>query len=406
MEERQTSDDGKLEIPRLDTSRRRFLTIAAGVVLALAAVAVYLLTRGPAASPYRGAQVMRASIVKEIRVTGQVELTDQVEVPSPIEGQLVEVLVEPGDEVEEGEILARLDRVSVEKAYLVAEAELQVARSRVVDAEASAERSALSFERTKRLADKGLASASDLEAARSASAQARAAVIAAKAERAAAVERASLKGRDRDRADIVAPRAGLVLEVPPHTGMNVGPRNRLFRIGAPLDRMHIEAPIGEADIGEVSEGLAAKFEVPTYPGREFDATVEHISPDPKTEHGAIFYTVTLTVDNPDHLLLPGMTAQLRIGVAQVEDVLAVREATLRFTPEGAPVAPARSRVWRIHGTQLEEIPVEVGLSDGAMTEVRPLDAASIDVGDRIAIGLALEGDDNTQEPSLSLRGHR
>jgi HlyD family secretion protein len=406
MERQQTSDDGKLEIPKIDSSRRRFLTIAVAVVLALAAVAVYLLTRGPGVSPYRGAQVVRASIVKEIRVTGQVELTDEVEVPSPIEGQLVEVVVEPGDEVEEGEILARLDRVSVEKAYLVAEAELQVARSRVSDAEASVERAALSFERTERLADKGLASVSDLEAARSALAKARAAVIAAKAERAAAMERATLKGRDRDRADIVAPRAGLVLEVPPHTGMIVGPRNRLFRIGAPLDRMHIEAPIGEADIGEMSDGLAAKFEVPTYPGREFDATVEHISPDPKTEHGAVFYTVTLVVDNPDHLLLPGMTAQLRIAVARVEDVLAVREATLRFTPEGAPVAPARSRVWRIRDAELEEIPVEVGLSDGAITEVRPLEADSIDVGDRIAIGLALDGNDDAQEPSLSLRGNR
>jgi HlyD family secretion protein len=406
MERQQTSDDGKLEIPKIDSSRRRFLTIAVAVVLALAAVAVYLLTRGPGVSPYRGAQVVRASIVKEIRVTGQVELTDEVEVPSPIEGQLVEVVVEPGDEVEEGEILARLDRVSVEKAYLVAEAELQVARSRVSDAEASVERAALSFERTERLADKGLASVSDLEAARSALAKARAAVIAAKAERAAAMERATLKGRDRDRADIVAPRAGLVLEVPPHTGMTVGPRNRLFRIGAPLDRMHIEAPIGEADIGEMSDGLAAKFEVPTYPGREFDATVEHISPDPKTEHGAVFYTVTLVVDNPDHLLLPGMTAQLRIAVARVEDVLAVREATLRFTPEGAPVAPARSRVWRIRDAELEEIPVEVGLSDGAITEVRPLEADSIDVGDRIAIGLALDGNDDAQEPSLSLRGNR
>lgn len=406
MERQQTSDDGKLEIPQLDSPRRRFLSIAAGVVLALAALAVYLLTRGPDASPYRAAQVMRASIVKEIRVTGQVELTDQVEVPSPIEGQLVEVLVEPGDEVEEGEILARLDRVSVERAYLVAEAELQVARSRVSDAEASMERAVLSFARTQRLADKGLASASDLEVASSVLAKARAAVVAAKAERAAAVQRASLKGRDRDQADIVAPRAGLVLEVPPHTGMIVGPRNRLFRIGAPLDRMHIEAPIGEADIGEMSEGLAAKFEVPTYPGRVFDATVEHISPDPKTEHGAIFYTVTLAVDNPDHLLLPGMTAQLRIGVAHVEDVLAVREATLRFTPDGASAAPARSRVWRIRGSELEEVPVEVGLSDGAITEVRPLDADSIDVGDSIAIGLALEGNYNNQEPSLSLRGNR
>ena len=177
MDGQQTSDDGKLEIPQLDSSRRRFLTIAVAVVLALAAVAVYLLTRGPGVSPYRGAQVVRASIVKEIRVTGQVELTDEVEVPSPIEGQLVEVVVKPGDEVEEGEILARLDRVSVETAYLVAEAELQVARSRVSDAEASVERAALSFERTERLADKGLASVSDLEAARSALAKARAAVM-------------------------------------------------------------------------------------------------------------------------------------------------------------------------------------------------------------------------------------
>ena len=101
-----------------------------------------------------------------------------------------------------------------------------------------------------------------------------------------------------------------------------------------------------------------------------------------------------------------MTAQLRIKVAEVDDVLAVREATLRFTPEGAPEAPARSRVWRIRGTELEEIPVEAGLSDGALTEVRPIDPHGLEVDDPIAIGLALEGDDSTAAPSLSLRGHR
>jgi len=170
--------------------------------------------------------------------------------------------------------------------------------------------------------------------------------------------------------------------------------------------MHVEAPIGEADIGEMSVGLRAKFEVPTYPGRVFDATVEHISPDPKTEYGAIFYTVTLAADNADHLLLPGMTAQVRIEVAQVADVLAVREATLRFTPEGAPAAPTRSRIWRIRGSELEEVSVEVGLSDGAITEVRPNDTKGIEVGDDIAIGLALEGDNGAAAPSLSLRGQR
>ena len=101
-----------------------------------------------------------------------------------------------------------------------------------------------------------------------------------------------------------------------------------------------------------------------------------------------------------------MTAQVRIKVAQVDDVLAVREATLRFTPAGAPPAPARTRVWRIRGTVLEEIPVEPGLSDGASTEVKPTEPESLQVDDSIAIGLGLEGDDISQAPSLTLRGRQ
>jgi HlyD family secretion protein len=134
--------------------------------------------------------------------------------------------------------------------------------------------------------------------------------------------------------------------------------------------------------------------------------VKHISPDPKTEQGAIFYDVKLTTANSERLLLPGMTAQVRIKVAQVDDVLAVREATLRFIPEGATSAPARSRVWRVRGAELEEVPVEAGLSDGAMTEIRPIEPESLDTDDKIAIGLALDGGNNAAAPSLSLRGHR
>ena len=406
MDGTQTSVEEKLEIPQLNSSRVRWLAIGLGVLVVGSTIATYFLTRGPEESPYRATQVSQASITQEIRVTGHVELTDQVEVPAPIEGQLVQVAVEPGDRVEKGQLLAQLDKVSAEAALLVAEAELQVARARVSEAEAAAQRASRALDRTERLAKKGLASDSALEAARSETAKARAAVQAARAERSAALEQASLRGRERDRTDIVAPRAGLVLEVPPHTGMMVGPRTRLFRIGAPLEQMHVKAPIGEADIGEMAVGLSAEFEVPTYAGRVFEATVKHISPDPKTEYGAIFYTVTLATDNPERLLLPGMTAQVRIKVAQVEDVLAVREATLRFTPEGAPPAPARSRVWRIVGMELQEIPVEVGLSDGALTEVRATDPDSLHVDDQIAIGLALDGENDAAAPSLSLRGHR
>ena len=406
MKGTQTSVDEKLEIPRLDSSRGRTVAAVAGVVIVAAAVTTYFLMRDTEENPYRVAQVSRTSIVKEIRVTGHLELTDQVEVPAPIEGQLVEVFVLPGDSVEEGQLLARLDKGPAEVAFHVAKAELQAARARVSEAQAAAQRATEALERTERLAEKNLASESALETARSEMAQSRAAVQAVQAERAAALKRASLRGRERDRTDIVAPRAGLVLEVPPHTGMIVGPRNRLFRIGAPVDRMHIAAPIGEADIGDVTVGFGAKFEVPTYPGQVFKATVKHISPNPRTEYGAIFYDVKLATENLEHLLLPGMTAQVRIKVAHVDDVLAVREATLRFTPEGAPPAPPRSRVWRVRGEALEEILVEVGLSDGAITEVRPSEPESLDVDDPIAIGLALEGEGDPDAPLLSLKGRR
>ncbi|HSN82632.1 MAG TPA: efflux RND transporter periplasmic adaptor subunit [Polyangiales bacterium] len=406
MEATPTSADERLEIPRLESPRRRVIAIATVLLLVAGAVVIYFVSRRPEDSPYRVTSVVQTSIVKEIRVTGHLELTDEVEVPAPIEGQLVEVFVEPGDRVEEGQLLAQLDEGSAQMAVDVSKAELEVARARIAEAEAAAQRATQALERTERLAQKGLASERMLETARSETAKARAALQAARAERSAAQKRLSLRSLERKRTGIVAPRAGLVLEVPQRTGMIVGPRNRLFRIGAPVDEMHVRAPIGEADIGEVVVGQRAKFEVPTYPGRMFEAAVKHISPDPKVEYGAIFYDVTLETSNPERSLLPGMTAQVRIKVAEVDDVLAVREASLRFTPEGAPSSPARTRVWRVEGTQLEEVPVEPGLSDGAMTAVRPTAPDSLRVDDEIAIGLALDGDDAAAAPSLSLRGHR
>lgn len=406
MEATPTSADERLEIPPLESRRGRLIAIATVGLLVAGGVVIYFVSRSPEDSPYRVTSVVETSIVKEIRVTGHLELIDEVEVPAPIEGQLMEVFVEPGDRVEEGQLLAQLDEGSAQVAVDVSKAELEVARARIAEAEAAAQRAAQALERTERLAQKDLASERMLETARSETAKARAALQAARAERSAAQKRFSLRSLERKRTGIVAPRAGLVLEVPSRTGMIVGPRNRLFRIGAPIDEMHVRAPIGEADIGEVVVGQGAKFEVPTYPGRLFEAAVKHISPDPKVEYGAVFYDVTLETSNPERLLLPGMTAQVRIKVAEVDDVLAVREASLRFTPEGAPSSPARTRVWRVDGTKLEEISVEPGLSDGAMTAVRPTEPDSLRVDDEIAIGLALNDDGAPAAPSLSLRGRR
>lgn len=401
----QPAADDELRIPPNDAPRRRLLFIAMALLVAAAGIGSFFLMRSGSESPYRIAAVAETDIIKEIRVTGHVELTEEVEVPAPIEGQLVSVQVQPGDSVEEGQLLGQLDRAQAELAFHIARAEMHATRARVLEAEAASERAAESLARTKRLVAKDLASRAALEQAGTTATKARAALQAARAEQSAAAKRASLRERERDRTDIIAPRAGIVLEVPRHTGMVVGPAHRLFRIGAAPNEMLISAPIGEADIGEVRVRQRATFEVPAYPGRLFEASVSHLSPDPDIRAGAVFYTVTLTTPNVDGALLSGMTAQLRIQSAKVQAVLAVREAALRFTPEGAPDAPPRSRVWRFDGEVLEEVSVQVGLSDGAFTEVRAIPPQELRSGDAIAIGIST-GQVDEVSPGVSLRGKK
>jgi HlyD family secretion protein len=95
------------------------------------------------------------------------------------------------------------------------------------------------------------------------------------------------------------------------------------------------------------------------------------------------------VDNPEGLLLPGMTARVRMEVARAEQVLAVHEAALRFTPPEAQPAELRSRVWRrVSGSQLDPVRVKVGISDGVHAEVAPLAGSALSVGDELVVGLA------------------
>ena len=398
--------DETLDIPQRSSRRNRFVIWGVAAAVVIAAGLVYLLTRSPEETPYRTAPVSRTNIIKEVLVTGHLEPTEEVEVVAPIGGGILHILSRPGDRVEEGQLLARLERGPASLAFDVARAEALVSRARVSEAEAAHARATQALERTERLARKELSSASTLEKAQAEEGRTRASLEAMRAERAAAAKRAIIRKHERDGMDVVAPIAGLVLEAPENVGAPVTSQTRLFRVAAPLDDMSVEAPIGEADIGDIAVGQRAVFDVPAYPGELFEATVDHISPNPRIDGGAVFYMVKLRAENGNHRLLPGMTAGVRIEIREVEDVLAVREAALRFSPEGAPAAAPRSRVWRLDGNVLEEVPVEVGLSNGAVTEVRPMEPETLEVGESIAIGLTTGDGANLIRPGLSLGGRR
>ena len=101
-----------------------------------------------------------------------------------------------------------------------------------------------------------------------------------------------------------------------------------------------------------------------------------------------------------------MSARVRIEVARSEKVLAVHEAALRFTPDGAEPAEPRTRLWkRLGPDQLEPVQVTAGLSDGTYTEVKPATADALHEKDIVAVGYT-QVDVGSRGPAVTLGGKK
>ena len=120
----------------------------------------------------------------------------------------------------------------------------------------------------------------------------------------------------------------------------------------------------------------------------------------------MLYPLVLRAKNPEGLLRPGMSARLSIQVATAENVLTVRDAALRFTPEATAEPPSEPRVWVSQdGVKAESVEVTVGLSDGIYTEVRPR-GGTLNAGDTVVIGKLARSADGSGGPGISLKSRQ
>jgi HlyD family secretion protein len=203
-----------------------------------------------------------------------------------------------------------------------------------------------------------------------------------------------------------APADGVVLTSPRAQGTLVSPaRGTLFTIGDTLDELRLEAHVAEADIGAVAPGQNARFTVPAFTDEEFTARVERVLIEPERREGAVSYRVALVAGNRGGRLLPGMTANVSIAIAEGRDVLAVREAALRFTPEEGAPAPPRTRVWKsTDGVRLSAVEVRPGITDGAYTEVVPAGGVGLAPGEPVVVGLIEAATADDTGPGVRLGG--
>jgi HlyD family secretion protein len=387
---------------RRGVRRRRWVTLALVTAVVAAGVAVLLTRNRPVSTQYRVTLVERRTIVRVVEATGHLDVTTRVEVDAPEQGQLVELLVKEGDQVKAGQALARLDARAQVIALQGARATLAAAGSRVSEAQTALAAAKEARERIERLAQKDLASASDLATARANESKAQAAVDTARAERTATTQGLKSAELSQTLATLASPIDGVVLQAPESLGPAPADHHALFVVGSGLETLRVDADVAESEVGQLHPGQAAHFTVPAYSGRIFDGRVERIGIDAQRTGAAVRYPVELRADNPGRLLLPGMTATVTIEVDRAVNAIAVREAALRFRPEGQSEGTPRHQVWSVSANGLEAIPVKPGLSDGAFTQVEPEPPAQLPVGTRLALGVLTSDAQKAAGPGIKL----
>ncbi len=390
--------------------RRRWLWITGiGLVAVMAALAALFGTRQPnGASRFQTQAVQQGDLAITVTATGNLEATNQVEVGSELSGIITRMTADYNDTVKARQPLAYLNDVKYKAAVMKSKAEVASAQAQYQEALATREANQKQVQRYRKAREltKGkLPSLNDLEQAEAELKKSTAAVTAA----AAAIEmaKASLQSNEADleKTIIYAPISGIVLSRNVEPGQTVAASLEapvLYVLAEDLRRMELQVDVDEADVGQVREGQTATFTVDAYPDQTFEAHITQVRYGAETTDGVVTYKAVLSVENPDLLLRPGMTATADITVLKIEDALLVPNAALRFTPSvpsaetnakrglldsllphpprrtkskkiGGPDAANASQVWVLQEGRPQPVRVEKRATDGALTAVRSKD---------------------------------
>ena len=273
----------------------------------------------------------RRSIVLSAQANGTVEPIDIVEVKSKASGTIIKMPVDVGSKVKTGDLLVQIDPRTVQNAYTQAAADLQSATVARTVALSQRNRSAELYQQK-------IITATEMEAATLAFANADANVIKARTD----LSTARLQLED---ATITAPTNGTVISRPVSVGTVITSASTAASGGtaildmADLGRVRMRAFVNETDIGNVKAGQTATVTVDAFPNRRFVGIVEQVQPEAVVQSSVTMFPVLVSLDNSDGALMPGMNGQVVMDILRRDNVLAVPSDAIRNARDAATVAP-------------------------------------------------------------------
>jgi len=301
---------------------KKTVVISSAVVLVLA-LGAYFIFVGSNTKKYdfRLDKVQKGDVNVVVTTTGTINAVVSVDVGTQVSGIISNLYADFNSIVKEGQVIARIDTTFLWQSVKDAEAALDRAKAQAADSKRT-------LDRETALLAKGLDSQMNYDASLTANESNQAALKQA----VAALERAKI---NLAYATIVAPVNGVVINRAVNVGQTVAASFSsplLFTIANDLSKMQVLTTVDESDIGMISIGQSSTFTVDAYPDQKFTGIVSQIRLAPVSIQNVVNYTVVIDVDNRDLKLMPGMTANVNVAVANAHDILKVPNLALRFQP--------------------------------------------------------------------------
>jgi HlyD family secretion protein len=352
-----------------------------------AVVAVILLLRltlfRPEPIPVTVHEVARGRVEDTVvnSKAGTVKSRHRAEMSPGLSGLVAGIPVVKGQAVREGDVLLRLDDAEHRANLQLAGAALDAARAAVEEACLAADQAARDRRRAEDLYKRELVSDHELETARTNDDVARAACRAARQREKQAAAAVAAAQATLDKTVMSAPFDGVVLDIEAEVGEWISPSPPGVFIPPVLDvidphALYVEAPLDEADVGNVATGLPVRITMDAFRGRAFAGVLTYTSSFVETtqeQNRTQAVEAEFTGDDLPANLLPGLSADVEVILDARDDVVRIPSYALL---EGG-------RVLVVRGDELVSVDVETGLRNWEFTEI----TSGLEPGDRVVVSL-------------------
>lgn len=329
----------------------------------LFAIAYFVRTNSKSAIEYETTNPFVSSIELTSVVTGKVIPEDEVEIKPQLNGIIEKILVEEGDTVQNGQLIAVIKVVPDERSVYAAQAQVTSSKLNLENGEKQ-------LNRAKELFAKQIISQQEFEDAELRYNSAKENLKAAENDL-EIIRNGSVAGSSTANTNIRATLSGTILEIPVEVGDQVIAANN-FNAGtsvaviADLSQMIFEGKVDEAEVGNLTNGMKIIVSMAAIPDKEFDASLKFVAPKGTEEGGAVQFKIEaeLTLDD-DTFVRAGYSANGALVVNSKTDIMVIPEAVLQFDRRTQqPYVEIE-----ISDQNFERRELETGLSDGIKVEV-------------------------------------